>query len=361
MHIEEFSHTELKRFPQFELSYETISHKKISQPYDICIAIPFGKKVFLWMTFRGKDDVCFLLETNKDKKIIKSTISNIQFHPSLALGTVLYGTIITVNEKQWFICEDIYFYKGVPLKKSKCLERLAFTEKVMLETKRKHASSDEIVIMMPVLWKYLEKQNVENAPTIPEEIVQTINYSTHHVQYRSSNETMPYLNVIINKKLGTVTASIPPSKIVDLTTNRHVLPQYETANFFPDFVKPQYKTPTVFHVTADIQYDIYHLFAYGKNKKLVYYNVAYIPNYNSSVFMNDLFRNIRENKNLDYIEESDDEEEFQKTEEDRYVDLKKNLLMECQFNYKFKRWVPKKVVHISSKVVHIENLVKYYR
>ena len=34
----------LKRIPQFELSYETISHKKVSSVYDVCIAVPTGKK-----------------------------------------------------------------------------------------------------------------------------------------------------------------------------------------------------------------------------------------------------------------------------------------------------------------------------
>jgi hypothetical protein len=45
--------------------------------------------------------------------------------------------------------------------------------------------------------------------------------------------------------------------------------------------------------------------------------------------MNQLFRNIKENKNLDYIEESDDEADFEDVREDRFVDLKKkkNLIM----------------------------------
>ena len=97
-----------------------------------------------------------------------------------------------------------------------------------------------------------------------------------------------------------------------------------------------------------------------QNQKPVYYNVAYIPNYKSSVFLNGLFRKIRENKNLDYIEESDDEEEFQNIEEDRYVDLKKILFMECVFHFKFKKWIPIKVVDHRSRVVHIDSLVKYF-
>jgi hypothetical protein len=128
----------------------------------------------------------------------------------------------------------------------------------------------------------------------------------------------------------------------------------------PCYHKPQYKSLTIFHVCADIQFDIYHLFAYGKSKMLVYYDVAYIPNYKTSVFMNSLFRNIRENQNLDSIEESDDEEDFQNTAEDKYVDLKKILLMECRFHPKFKRWIPLRVINQKHggpyKVVHVSML-----
>ena len=76
--------------------------------------------------------------------------------------------------------------------------------------------------------------------------------------------------------------------------------------------------------------------------------------------MNGQFRTIRENKNLDYIEESDDEDDFQNIEEDRYVDLKKSLSMECIFHTKFKRWIPLKIAQNGSKIIHISRIVKDY-
>ena len=76
--------------------------------------------------------------------------------------------------------------------------------------------------------------------------------------------------------------------------------------------------------------------------------------------MNGLFRKIRENQNLDYIEESDDEEDFQNIEEDQYVDLQKSLSMECIFHTKFKRWIPIKVIYNGAKIIHISRLVRNY-
>jgi hypothetical protein len=58
--------------------------------------------------------------------------------------------------------------------------------------------------------------------------------------------------------------------------------------------------------------------------------------------MNKLFRNIKENENLDLLEESDDEEEFQNENIDKFVDIDKTLLMICKFNHKFKKWYPVK-------------------
>ena len=112
---------------------------------------------------------------------------------------------------------------------------------------------------------------------------------------------------------------------------------------------------TNFLVKADLQADIYRLFAYGKNGKHVYYNTAYISNYRTSVFMNSLFRTVKENIHLDYIEESDDEDDFQNVDFDKYVDLQKTLLMECVFHHKFKRWMPLRVVE-TKNVVHIHQL-----
>ena len=91
----------------------------------------------------------------------------------------------------------------------------------------------------------------------------------------------------------------------------------------------------IFTVKPDLQNDIYHLYQNGQ-----YFDTAYIPDYKTSVMMNQLFRKIKENDNLDALEESDDEEEFENEREDRFVYLDKVLEMECYLHSKFKKWVP---------------------
>jgi hypothetical protein len=109
----------------------------------------------------------------------------------------------------------------------------------------------------------------------------------------------------------------------------------ETSN-----VNKKYK---VFIVSADIQNDIYHLVDPDDSSNNNFSNstlIASIPDYKTSVMMNSLFRNIKENKSLDALEESDDEDEFENTNIDKFVDLTKKIKMKCVFNYKFKKWTP---------------------
>ena len=97
----------------------------------------------------------------------------------------------------------------------------------------------------------------------------------------------------------------------------------------------------IFFVTASIDTDIYFLRKPDdSNDSSLDPEVAYIPDFKTSVMMNTLFRNIKENQNLDALEESDDEDEFEDERDDKFVDLTKEFEMVCSFHHKFKKWVP---------------------
>ena len=60
--------------------------------------------------------------------------------------------------------------------------------------------------------------------------------------------------------------------------------------------------------------------------------------------MNSIFRNIKENVNLDALEESDDEDDFEDIRNDKFLIVKSEpVKMKCEYNYKFKKWTP---IHI---------------
>jgi len=335
----------MKRFPTFELSYETVSHKKVLSVYNICMAIPQGRKCFVWFTFLGEEDVCFLFDLNREKKIVKVSRINVQFKQPLAMGTVLYGAVLD-EDQPFFVIEDIFYCKGIQLKNCNVYQKLEFKKDVV---EMIHREKSSLHFALPVFWDIQEASDFEPSAVLPNTIINNIGYPVHHIQYRSLYETVPYINVQTNRpKIGSNSASQMIKKLV-------VSPCSEV---ICDFSKTQYNFPTVFEVCADIQFDIYHLYAYGLDGKSQYYGIAGIPNYQCSVFMNSLFRKIRENKNLDYIEESDDEDDFQNNAADKYVDLEKKYHMEFTFHKKFKKWIPLRVVDSRTKLVFIGKLTR---
>ncbi len=363
----------IKRLPKFELSYETIAHKKVFPAYNACLSIPNGKKFIAWFSFDRAKDVCYLMELNKEKFVSKATVVDTLFHNSLSKGTVIYGTVIPFDKspengeesilqnqgKRFFVIEDMFFYKGIPLKNAIFGEKLGYIEDfVKNQIVQKFHSKSSLVFTLPVLWGINETDPTEESVFAEyEKQKEKIGYNVHHLQLRKLTEIAPYMNLPLVNVLARLNKSAPiiQSSIEIDKTER--ISKLQLSNYIHDFRKHQYKFPTVFQVSADIQYDVYHLFACGKEKAMVYYGVSYIPNLKTSIFMNSLFRNIRENKNLDYIEESDDEADFENIAEDKYVDLNKTINIECVFHQKFKKWIPLRVVGPHEKIVHISKLV----
>ena len=326
-----------ERYPDFELSYESMLHNKVPEKYDIALAIPLGKKYICWFTFYKDKDVLLLMELNKEKKILNASIINIDFPKKIYFGTIIYG--IYLCENNTFIIEDIHYYQGINISKSNIKKKYYFLHEFLKQTTKNSILSFSV----PLIWFYKADENL-----IPKNLLETISYQVHHIQYRSLNDIVPYLNKNYNK--------LEKQDIYEK-------PKFDIPIYIPlksDFRKPQFKEKTNFVVKADLQYDIYRLYVYGKNNTLVYYNTAFIPNYKTSVFMNSIFRKIKENENLDYIEESDDEEDFQNICEDKYVDLNKKIQMECSFSYKFKRWIPLRIIK-NQRIIHVSQLISSYK
>jgi hypothetical protein len=185
--------------------------------------------------------------------------------------------------------------------------------------------SSKIVFALPYMCLVSGDAKLLDSLQFYESITSMSAYTTHHVQFRSSSEIVPYLNHVY-KKRQEQPANLLGSSILFPRTDLDHNTQSRLKN-------------AVFKVTADIQNDVYHLFATDG-----YINIAYIGSRESSVFMNGLFRTIRENENIDYGEESEDEEMFQNTNLDKYVDLKKERKMHCVYHAKFRKWVPISVV-----------------
>jgi len=366
------------RYPEIKLSYETISHKKVSGDETISVAIPPGKKHVLWTTVRPgtANGVAYLLELGKNHQnntvILRGNIVPLAAPIPMdhKMGSIVYGTLIlnrkSDNEKNGdtsepiFIIDDIYMFKGQPLDNMPWGDRVPllakFMHDVMLNNDDNESIFAGIQIAVAVMWK-CETDEL------------TAGYNVRHIQYRECDKMAPYINVLLKKPgqgQGQQCQSDENPKETNPDTSastRHVLQKLMMLAPLPKFsyMNRQFQFPTVFLVSANIQYDIYNLFAMGgKDKPKVFVGFAAIQNYKTSVLLNRVFRNIKENANLDAIEESDDEKDFENVDETKYVDLEKCVAFECVFNHKMKKWMPvrqigdnenKRVVHICSLTV----------
>jgi hypothetical protein len=317
----------MKRFPPVELSYETV-HKKVlpgqeeDDYYDVSLAIPYGKKSFLWCTYWHDQDVCLLLDLGRDRRVVNMQVFAQDIPHPWVYGTVLYGVVVL---DRIFVVEDILMSRGILLHKQPFGERLPFFREMM-------ESWGPDTIRLPCMCKRGHRQGPSDFCKRGGVPVPPPPYVVHHIQHRSLSQIVPYMN---------------ESSMEDEKMTAEVIEEKAPRC---DFKKPQYKKPTVFYVKADVQYDIYRLYVMDRS----YYGLAYIPNYKTSAMMNGFFRTIRENRNLDLLEESDDEDDFQNIHPTKYVDLEKCLAMECVFHPKFKRWVPVRCVH--SPVVSLNKL-----
>lgn len=310
----------------FKLSYETVAPKKVSSPeYDICLAIPFGKKAYIWFTYHHSTSIALLFELNRENQIgdhIHMISIGKDIPIDFELGTIISGTIyekeiegdLEIDADRYFLLDDIHMYKGISVSKFVFREKTGFIHDFFLNIS--NVSFINISVQLPFLWNNITEEQPDLIP-----------YNIRHIQYRSTSKILPHLNVTTNRK--------PVWSPVIIADSTIYMKDYKF-----NYSKPIFKKNAFFYVKADIAYDVYYLGALDKKGDIVFFQHSLIMNYKTSILLNGIFRNIRENQCLDYIEESDDESDFENVREDKYVDLEKRVLMECVFHSKFKKWMP---------------------
>ena len=334
----------LSNFQHIKPSYENVIHKKIFNS-DYLVAIPCGKKCFVWFTMVDDVPKCLVIEFNRNQ-IKETQIVTACFSPSLSYGTILYGTLFYYKNNTFFSIEDIFSYKGYDL------ERICWGDKMrkinsMLNNDLKQVSYNKsfVVFGLPVMSKTNEEL---------EQQIQKLGYKIVSIQYKLFNKINYYLSInyetYSKQQVNTNSFYKQPS-------SKPTTQQPSSKPTISTIIKKQ-NTPKqhTFLVKPDIAQDIYYLYCLDNEKKEHNFGVAHIPDYNSSVMMNKLFRNIKENTNLDALEESDDEEEFENINVDKFVRLNECYKMTCEFNYKFKRWTPIKLADTNSTIVSLSEV-----
>jgi hypothetical protein len=301
-----------------ELSYENIAHKKVHDA-DIIIAIPEGKKGLMWFTTYEQHDVCFFLDIDNNNTIKNIEIIQTCFHFKLAFGTLMQGILFNYKKTKCFTVDEIYFYKGKNVSNNKYDEKLVLINNIL---------TNDISQMVTHL-----NYTIFGFPLI----------SNNFQKILCDIEQLPYKIQNIKFKYFTSKKTLYMKYYKPGTNGMNTINNIINNNF-------------IFKVSPDIQNDIYNLLVYNNGKE-EFYDTAFIPDYKTSVMMNKLFRNIKENRNLDALEESDNEDEFENENIDKYVYLDKSYKMICEYNSKFNKWIPIKVVdNKNEKIVTLYTL-----
>lgn len=284
----------VRELPKLELPYERKIHKKVRDT-GLWTAVPKGRKYFLWFRHRGPRCVCIALQLGRHRKGISKVIPFVCCFDKLlctGLGTILYGTIFTCSEVSFFSAEDLLLLKGANTRGKSPLRRT----QMILATLRRHmgqlALGDRGLVVGTPLTARSQETLRKSCTCLP--------YELFALQFRSSRQGVPLLN-----------ERWQPS---------------------------QRRQDREFIVRACLEADTYILSEPGGGEGERSY--VCVPNYRTSVYMNSLFRRIKENENLDALEESDSEEEFEDTRADKFVDLEKRIRMRLTYMPRFKAWRP---------------------
>ena len=289
----------IQRFPKIKLCYESnIDHNKVSIIPDYYTMIPKGKKIILWTTyFKDTNLITFAVELNKGEiiDINHIIIPTIKTH---SYGTVFYGTCF--NNNKCFSIENIHYYNGQNTEKLTNNEQMVLLVEYMsmYEIERPKYNFISYKIGIP----YMSNDNSECI-----RMRNLVPYPIYCIQHKrfDLNNVKVYFSFIKHD-------------ITNITSSKTI----------------------AFEVRADPQNDVYHCY-YGKESNK--YSTLYIPDIKTSVMMNRLFRIIKENDNLDTLEESDDEDEFENIEDTKFLIPNKTCIIECSYNPKFKKWFPVKL------------------
>ena len=308
--------------------------------------IPKGKKCALWFT-HGQ---CWMFQIAKrpyqpqmqmqmqmqqqPKQLQAVAFDDVRMLPMPCMddawyqgdGTILYGTCMT--DKKRFSVENVHCFCGVKQPNDGSMNRF-----IQLFDSLKQCQLElPLRFFMPIMHSSFGAA-LNDALTIT-------SYDVFCIQHRFLQRgCTEYKNLLMHL------AEQSPQLLSRAPTQSFFPKQSHATNAAPEkkvmtntMTPNAHKTPLrrTFVIKPDVQNDIYYVLHGNDDPITDNTMIAHIPNYKVSVMMNSIFRNIKENRNLDALEESDDEDE-----PDTYVlDANKCVRMTCIFNHRFKRWQP---------------------
>lgn len=371
----------IKRCPKVSFPHEITFSKNFNTPieYDIVCVIPVGKKVMIWMTYIDDIDVAILFNLNNDKKIINSQIIATNIPCEFAYGTLLYGTILNNDENndadnKIVIIHDIFYFKGLYLQsfllKDKMIYLLQFFKEInfnnfILQNKKLHFAINQFWNFKSIIEKS-SSQSQSNSQSPSENdityfsiynyfhlhIENNLNYEVHHLQIRKLYEISPHYNLPIDT-IEFKLQNCCKKNIHEIEMNNYLLQNCFNnglLNLKPFIIKNKNKfdekTNLNFIVKPTEQQDLYLLYIYGKDRKMIYFDILGIQNSKQSYLIGKHFYEYY-NSHLEKIIGDNSYIYSQSV-------LTQEIIVQCCFDKNIKKWIPLYVYdeNIKPKIAH---------
>lgn len=281
-----------------EHCHQQVANNKVHF-FDFCRFIPKGRKAKLYLTnpltlhSQSYKTHCKVpnaklqildAKTKQSIKIIDSVICS--FDSTIASGTngtVIFGTILHYNDIYYMFIEDVLLFQSHSTKHLNWIQKYQLFIYIVQSFQNTVYTKNSLVINLPITRKDTESLLYEYT---------NIGYPIYCIEYLTGHK-----------------------------------------KYFKKFTNQEKLYKELF-IIPDIRSDIYHIY----DKEFIGY--ACIPDLKTSFMMNQYFRIIKENTNIDFIEESDDEHDFENINETKYIHENKSLLFKCKFNSAFQQWIP---------------------
>lgn len=272
--------------------------------HNLCIAIPSGVKGMVWFNQNN----CYILTLSKDRR----SFDNVSIDTSIIYysgqDTLLYGTFYFINNSDqfYFTIEDIFTYKNV------------------------NVSSYSIGLKITI-WKYLLDYDISQFHSTNSPFIIGIPFMT--TTWKEMCEILPHISYKIQSIRFHFDEQDNIEKMVNTVSRIHYYYVFLQDNLTRDKIESENEPQrSNFLVQADTTIGIYYLYTVTSQE---YIGIACVQTLSTSNYLNSIFRNVKENMNIDMLEESDDEDNYH-----MITDTTKRVLMECVYNTKFKKWTP---------------------
>lgn len=303
---------------------KSLSSNKI---YDCCRAIPLGSKYLFHFSMNEKKQPTFQIKKDGRESNEYISIHSVRYDPILSQDTLCRGTVIQLENELKLIClENVITYLGNNINQHTWQSKYNILLKIIssISTQQdytyvsKYKKKQKYVFTLPITFK----RDVELHQYLRTHKLQFKLYSIEYLHKTSCRYDK------FDRKLQIKSNTDNTTPRDDSISNTASSKKHRHSESFK-----------IFTIQAEEKQDIYKLY----NSDFEGY--AHIPRYETSVMMNKLFRKIKENENLDALEESDDEDEFENVSSSKYVNLDVLYQFKCKWNPRFKLWEPYEQLH----------------